>query len=103
MSEVINPSSRSKSSGPGMGSVGDGAIGSTRVTTPKPRPEVTVQVAKPEEEKVAVFSTRNVSWQGVGTIKKGYNIMTQAKADKWLTRDHVRTATPQEVAKEFDL
>lgn len=99
---VIAPT-RSKKEGPGMATVGDGTIGSTRVSTAKPKPEVTSQVdLNNENEKVAVYSTRNVSWDGVGTIKRGYNIMTQAKADKWLTRSHTRLATPQEVAKEFE-
>lgn len=54
-------------------------------------------------DKVAIYSSRNVSWQGVGKVSKGYNIMTKDKADKWLTRDHTRLATPEEVAKEYGL
>ena len=99
---VIAPT-RSKSEGPGMAVVGDGTIGSTRVKTAKPGPQVTVQENKAKAETVAVFSSRNVSWDGVGKIQRGYNIMTQQKAEKWLTRDHTRLATPAEVAKEFDL
>jgi hypothetical protein len=92
-----------KKQGPGMAMVGDGTIGSTKVNTAKPRPEVAVQSNDPEQEKVAVYSSRNVSWDGVGTIKRGYNIMTKTKAEKWLTRMHTYLATPEEVAKEFDL
>jgi hypothetical protein len=33
--------------------------------------------------------------------RQGYNIVTKEQADKWLTRDHTRLATPEEVAKEF--
>ena len=98
---LVKPS-RSKKQGPGMASVSGGAIGSTTVTTAKPKPQVTTQDSNSTDEKVAVFSTRNVSWEGVGTISRGYNIMTQAKAEKWLTRSHVRLATPEEVAKEYD-
>jgi len=54
-----------------------------------------------ESEKVAIYSTKNVSWPGVGKVLKGYNIVTSGNAKKWLERSHVRTATPQEVAKEF--
>jgi hypothetical protein len=54
-----------------------------------------------KDETVAIHSTRNVSWSGVGTIQKGYNIVTGAQAEKWLTRKHVRSATPQEVAQEY--
>lgn len=99
---LIKPT-RSKAEGPGMKSVGDNTIGSGTVTNPKPKAEVSIQDQSSEDEKVAVYSTRNVTWDGVGSIKRGYNIMTQVKASKWLTRDHTRLATPQEVAKEYDL
>jgi hypothetical protein len=52
-------------------------------------------------DKVALYSSRNVFWDGVGRVSKGYNIMTKDKADKWLTKDHTRIATPEEVAKEY--
>jgi hypothetical protein len=61
--------------------------------------------AKPKKEEkketVAVFSTRNVSWQDVGKVYRGYNIVDKAAADKWLTRDHIRLATPEEIKEEF--
>ena len=52
-------------------------------------------------EKVAVHSTKSVRWEEVGSISKGYNIVTKAQAEKWLTRSHVRIATPEEVKKAF--
>lgn len=54
-----------------------------------------------KRELVALFSTRNVFWQGVGKVNFGYNIVSRDAADQWLTRNHVREATPQEVLKEF--
>lgn len=71
--------------------------------------EVVVEAPKPVEkkedkpEKLAIYSSRNVTWNGVGKVYIGYNIVTQEQADKWLTRDHTRLATPEEVAKEFGL
>lgn len=56
-----------------------------------------------KSEKVAVHSTRNVTWHEVGKVYIGYNIVTPEAAEKWLTRDHIRLATPQEVAKEFGI
>lgn len=50
---------------------------------------------------VAIHSTKNVVWDGVGKVEKGYNIVKKADADKWLTRDHIRLATPEEVAREY--
>jgi hypothetical protein len=52
---------------------------------------------------VALFSTRNVLVEGIGKITKGYNIVDEDKAEQWLKRDHVRTATPKEVAEEYGI
>jgi hypothetical protein len=73
-----------------------GSAGAERKDRPAPQPE------KATVEKVAIHSTRNVSWMGVGKVLKGYNIVSKESADKWLTRDHVRLATPEEVASEYN-
>jgi hypothetical protein len=87
-SDVIEvPKSAEK---PGIGSVGNGAMG---VTTFK----------EEKEDSVAIYSSRNVTWQGVGKVYTGYNLVTKAAADQWLTRNHTRVATPEEVAKEYGL
>jgi hypothetical protein len=57
--------------------------------------------ATDEKETVAIHSTKNVSWPGVGKVLKGYNIVTKGNSKKWLERNHVRIATPEEVAREF--
>jgi hypothetical protein len=57
--------------------------------------------AAKEKDTVALYSTRNVTWSGVGQVSKGYNIVTKQTADKWVTRDHIRIATPEEVARDF--
>ncbi len=83
-----------------VGLVGNGAIGS--VTAPRPKKSVAKKSAPVKKaETVAVYSTRNVTWNGVGKVYRGYNIVDKDAAEKWLTRDHVRLATPEEVAKEF--
>lgn len=51
--------------------------------------------------KLAVFSTRNVTLPGVGKVYRGYNIVSEAEAEQWLKRDHIRLATPEEIAQEF--
>jgi hypothetical protein len=68
-----------------------------------PKDEVKATETKPAERKftVAIHSTKNVIWEGVGKVEKGYNIVKKAEADKWLTRNHVRLATPEEVAREY--
>jgi DNA-binding protein H-NS len=80
-----------------MHSAGDNAIGSASAERPK-KPSAK---AGPKKATVAIYSDRNVSWVGVGKITKGYNIVTPEQAEQWLTRNHVREATPEEVASEF--
>lgn len=79
----------------------NGAIGSGAASKSPKVKAVEPKVVK--KETVALFSTRNVLWEGVGKIDKGYNIVDKAEAEKWLKRDHVRTATPEEVAKEYGI
>ncbi len=83
----------------GITSVANGVIGTGTVKA-KPKAAAKKQEAV-VEEKVAIHSTKNVTWTGVGKVYRGYNIVTKAAADKWLTRNHTRLATPEEVAKEF--
>lgn len=58
---------------------------------------------KSSEKTVALLSTRSVSWNGVGKVEVGYNIVTQEQAEKWLTRSHITVATPEDVAKGYGL
>jgi hypothetical protein len=81
-----------------LGSVANGVIGA--VSVPKTEKKASVKSNKAKKT-VAVYSTKNVSWGGVGKVNRGYNIVTQEEADKWATRDHIRIATPEEVAREF--
>jgi hypothetical protein len=80
-----------------LGFTETGAIGSMAADGPKTVIEQSVNLS----DKVALYSTRSVRWEEVGAIAKGYNIVAKAQADKWLTRGHVRIATPEEVKKAF--
>jgi hypothetical protein len=82
--------------------VENGVLGSTKVTktASKPKSKIDKVVA---DDNVAVFSTSNVTWNGVGKVYRGINIVTAEAAEKWLERSHIRIATPQEVAKEYGL
>ncbi len=68
-----------------------------------PREEVIEkpQVNKSKDDKVALFSGRNIFWNGVGELVKGYNIVTKEVSEKWLIHKMVRIATPQEVSKHY--
>lgn len=61
----------------------------------EPEPE------KPAGDKVAILSTKNMRWSEVGTISKGYNIVTKEAADKWTTLAGIRIASPEEVATHY--
>ena len=78
----------------------DGVMTSGKTdATPKPK----AKAPKPKEEKkVAIYSTRNVRWYEVGKVVKGYNIVSESEAKKWLERDHIRLVEPEEVKREFD-
>lgn len=82
-----------------LGAVAEGVIGATTAVKASPRKKET----KPQVKKdtVAIHSTKNVTWPGVGKVYRGYNIVEKELADQWLTRSHIRIATPDEVAKEF--
>jgi hypothetical protein len=80
-----------------LGFTKTGAIGS--MAADGPAKTITSEVDL--SEKVAIHSTKSVRWEAVGSISKGYNSVTKAQADKWLTRSHVRIATPEEVKKAF--
>lgn len=81
-----------------LGSV-NGVIGAT--TAPREPRKTAKKAESSVKETVALFSTKNVTWTGVGKVYRGYNIVEKDAADQWLTRSHIRVATPEEVAREF--
>lgn len=97
---VTDSLARSTQETPAVGSVANGAIGVTTAPKPAPKPKATPS-KKAAEKTVAIHSTKNVTWSGVGKVYTGYNIVTEDESEKWLTRGHIRLATPEEVAREF--
>jgi hypothetical protein len=89
---------------PGLGPVADGVMGSSLVSKTE-KPKVSTSKSKTSDaDKVAIFSSKNVTWSEIGSkVYRGYNIVKPEIADKWLTKDFIRLATPEEVAKEFGL
>ena len=74
-------------------------IGSFIPPVPKEKPEA--KKATESLEKVAVYATKNLHWNGVGSIETGYNIVSKEASEKWITHKAVRLATPEEVAKFY--
>lgn len=85
----------------------DGVIGSNAADRSLGDKPVAKEKAKKEEpkadedEQVAVWSKGNIRWTGVGALSKGYNIVTKEAAEKWLTREGIREATPEEIATYY--
>lgn len=79
----------------------DGAIGSHAADAALRKKPVVEKVKKEEQEKIALWSDKNIRWSSVGTLEKGYNIVTKEAAEKWLTRGGIREATPKEIATYY--
>lgn len=62
---------------------------------------VSEPVQQDQSNKVALWADKNMRWQDVGTIVKGYNIVTKEAAEKWLKKGFAREATPEEVAAYY--
>ena len=64
---------------------------------------VSTNSTKPKDqvEKVALYSDRNIYWDGLGDLKVGYNIVSKEAPEKWITRKAVRIAQPEEVASYY--
>ena len=62
---------------------------------------VVEEVVVTKKEKVALWSNKNIRWTGIGALQKGYNIVTEEASEKWLERQGIRKATPEEVATYF--
>lgn len=80
---------------PALAPVADGVIGSG--TTKVEKKPAAKKAAAPKTDTVAIFSDRNLVWQGVGKISKGYNFIPKDDSAKWLTLDGVREVTPEEI------
>jgi hypothetical protein len=95
-STTKEPAEKAESS---IGQIPSGAIGITDKPASAHHKEKVVTQSKTAS--VAIHSTRNVVWTGVGKVEKGYNIVSEAASERWLTRNHIRVVTPEELAREF--
>jgi len=87
---------------PALAPVENGAIG-TGTAKPVVKQAAPKKVAaEDKEETVALHSTKNVVWQGVGKVNRGVNIVSKTAAEQWTTRSHITVLTPEQVAKEFN-
>jgi len=68
---------------------------------PRKDVEETKAVLEDPKEKMALYSERNLHWNGVGALEKGYNIVTKEDSVKWLTHKAVREASPKEIARHY--
>lgn len=91
-----------------IGNLDNGAIGveTKKVATKKAKTDKApsskmAKAIQEDDDKVAIYSERNMSWSEVGKVNRGYNIVTKEQAEKWLTRNNVREVDPQELIEKF--
>lgn len=76
-------------------------VGSRAADAALAREKTNVKEEKDSKDKVALWSEKNVRWSDVGALSKGYNIVTEEAAAKWLSKNGIRKATPEEVATYY--
>ena len=66
-----------------------------------PKTEEAKEKKEDKTEKVALYSTRNIHWNGIGALSVGYNIVSKEASEKMITHKAVRIASPQKVASYY--
>jgi hypothetical protein len=66
-----------------------------------PKAEEAKEKKEDKTEKVALYSTRNIHWNGLGNLSVGYNIVSKEASEQMITHKCVRIASPQEVASYY--
>jgi hypothetical protein len=66
-----------------------------------PEPKLDKETKEDKSEKVALYSTRNIHWYGLGDLSVGYNIVSKEASEQMITHKCVRIASPQEVASYY--
>jgi hypothetical protein len=56
---------------------------------------------KSMDNKIALYSERNLHMENLGALKVGYNIVSKEASEKWLTHRLVRIAPPEEIASYY--
>ena len=60
----------------------------------KPEP---VRMPQPSSKTVVIYSLKDLTVPGLGSIKKGYNKVSEKDAEKWLVKNSVRLAKEEEI------
>jgi len=71
---------------------------------PKNKEEETVEEiskTKSMDNKIALYSERNLHMENLGALKVGYNIVSKEASEKWLVHRLVRIAPPEEIASYY--
>jgi hypothetical protein len=58
-------------------------------------------MANTSDEKVALYSTKNLFKYGLGELKVGYNIVSKDASEFWVSHEAVREATPEELLEAY--
>lgn len=88
---------------PAITIVENGVIGTGTVKKKAPAKKTEPEVEEDPDNTLAVYSSKNLHWPGVGSLPRGYSVIPAKTAEKWVSRNkNVRLATPEEVAEEFN-
>lgn len=63
--------------------------------------KINTEVEKTNLDTVALWSEKSIRWGDLGSLTRGYNIVKKEAAEKWLTRNGIRKATPEELATHY--
>lgn len=99
--EVIVGPTKGKSPRTSNSFMNDENVLSSKAADSALKRKVNTEKPKDDSEKIALWSNKNIRWTGVGTLTKGYNIVTKEAADQWLAKEGIREATPEEVASYY--
>ena len=101
---ITGPKGTPKDEVEALAPVADGVIGTAKKSVaPKPAAPKKAPAKATKDDEVALYSSRNMHWDGLGKLSKGFNIVSKAAADQWLTKEAVRLADPKEIARVYGL
>jgi len=80
-----------------------GSPGADRVYANKKEALATAKTSEnvSKDNKVALWSEKNLRWNLVGYLNRGFSFVSKEDADKWLSLRGVREASPEEIKAHY--
>ena len=91
---IMSPAKPAKPAKPSLNNAADsGAF----VSAAADRKDASKPTSTKASKKVAIYSARNLRWEGLGSVTKGYNFVEESQVDKWLEISYIRLADVNEI------